>query len=106
MFDLDVRPVPAVAPPATPRVIPVTALGAAVALDFGVRGGVANVFVAAGCALVVLVLLRTHHQLTAGARGLLLASLLPIGMLVLRASPWLAASNAVGQRSPSSSCSF
>ncbi len=94
MFDLEVQPLPSVSVPAVPRVILAAALGAAGALDLGVRGGVTNVFVAAGCALIVLVLLHSHHRLTIGARGLLLASLLPIGMLVLRASPWLAASNA------------
>ena len=94
MFDLEVQPLPSVSVPAAPHAVLLTALGAAVALDLGVRGGVTNVFVASGCALIVLVLLHPRHQLTIGARGLLLASLLPIGMLILRASPWLAASNA------------
>ena len=94
MFDLEVQPLPSVSVPAAPHAVLLTALGAAVALDLGVRGGVTNVFVASGCALIVLVLLHPRHQLTIGARGLLLASFLPIGMLVLRASPWLGASNA------------
>ena len=94
MFDLDVQPHPPVSVPAPTRSFLFTALAAALAFDVGVRGGVDNAFVAVGCGLVVLVLLRTDHRLSASGRGLLLTALLPITMLALRASPWLAASNA------------
>ncbi|MEO6469087.1 MAG: DUF4173 domain-containing protein [Acidimicrobiia bacterium] len=94
MFDLEVRPLPPVSVPTRTRAFIVTAGAAAIALDVGVRGGVANLFVAVGCGLVVLVLLRTDHRLSASGRGLLLTALLPITMLALRSSPWLAASNA------------
>ncbi len=94
MFDLDVQPHPPVSVPAPTRSFLFTALAAALAFDVGVRGGVDNAFVAVGCGLVVLVLLRTDHRLSASGRGLLLTALLPSTMLALRASPWLAASNA------------
>ena len=94
MFDLEVRPSPPVSVFTPTRAFFFTAIIAAVACDVGVRGGIDNVFVAVGCGLVILVLMRTDHSLTGSGRGLLLTALLPITMLALRASPWLAASNA------------
>ena len=88
-------PVPARPLPvdSAPFALIVLALGAGIALDIGVRGGVHNAIVALGVVLVV-ALLVTHRRVErAPARCLAVAAVLPAAFLVVRASPWLAVSN-------------
>jgi hypothetical protein len=76
-----------------PFVLLALALGAGIALDIGVRGGLHNGIVALGVVLIVAVLVTSHRVERAGARWLAIAALVPAGFLVMRTSPWLAASN-------------
>lgn len=69
------------------------ALGAGVAFDIGLRGGVANAVVAAGIAVVIVGLLADDVVRRAEARRLAVAAAVPALFLVVRTSPWLAASN-------------
>jgi hypothetical protein len=93
-------PYPPVLPPRTlpvdpaPLALLLLALGAGIALDVGLRGGVHNAIVALGVVFTIAVLLTARRVGLASARWLLIAAVLPAGFLVLRASPWLAASNA------------
>ena len=89
-------------PPWPPHPLPVDpspfallglALGAGIALDIGVRGGLHNGVVALGVVMIVAVLVTSHRVERAGARWLAIAALVPAGFLMMRASPWLAASN-------------
>ena len=69
-------------------------LTAGIALDVGIRGGMANAVTALAIALLVVALVTDGRLARKGSRRLALAALLPTTCLALRASPWLAASNA------------
>lgn len=69
------------------------ALGAGIALDIGVRGGMHNGIVALGVGFIVAVLVTSRRVERTGARWLAIAAMVPAGFLVVRASPWLAVSN-------------
>lgn len=71
----------------------VLALGAGIALDIGVRGGVHNGIVALGVAFIVAMLITNRRVERGSAQWLAIAALVPDGFLVVRASPWLAVSN-------------
>jgi Domain of unknown function (DUF4153) len=76
-----------------PLVLVLLALGAGVALDIGLRGGVHNGIVALGAVFTIAVLLASRRVQLASARWVAAAAVLPAGFLALRASPWLAVSN-------------
>ncbi|MDP9331999.1 MAG: DUF4173 domain-containing protein [Actinomycetota bacterium] len=76
-----------------PFVLVVLALGAGIALDIGVRGGVHNGIVAVGVGFIVAALVTSRRVERAPARWLAITAMVPAGFLVVRASPWLAASN-------------
>lgn len=78
--------------PAPRRLIGI-GLTAALLLEIGLRGGVTNAVVSAGLALVVVLLLIDRRVQRREARVLAATALVPAAFLVLRASPWLAASN-------------
>lgn len=94
-----VRPVRPTRPPRPPDPAPARLLALAVAggvaLDLGLRGGLANALVALGIGLVVIGLVTGRRLRRRGARALALAALVPAAGLALRASPWLVAANLV-----------
>jgi hypothetical protein len=97
-------PAPPPRPPRTRRPVPedrspahllLWSLAAGVALDIGIRGGVANAVTAVAIALVVFALVTDGRLSRPASRRLALAALLPTAFLAVRASAWLAASNAI-----------
>jgi hypothetical protein len=76
-----------------PRTLLLLTLGAGIALDIGVRGGVHNVIIVVGVVCVVVVLVTNRRVERAAARRLALMALVPAAFLALRTSPWLAVSN-------------
>jgi hypothetical protein len=96
------RPPPAPPPPAAerrvdpaPRRLVALALGSGVLFDIGLRGGLANLVVAIALLLVVTTLVSDHRLGRTEARVLAGAAAIPAAFLALRASPWLAWSNAL-----------
>ena len=69
------------------------ALVAGLALDVGLRGGVTNLSVAFGVAVVLLALLADQRLPRPEPRWLAGLAVVPALVLAVRASPWLAASN-------------
>jgi len=84
--------VPAVVDPA-PRRLVAYALGTALLLEIGLRGGADNLFVTAAVVVAVVALLADGRLQRTQARGLALVALVPAGFLAVRASPWLMWSN-------------
>jgi hypothetical protein len=84
--------VPAVVDPA-PRRLVAYALGTALLLEIGLRGGADNLVVAAAVVVAVVALLADGRLQRTQARGLALVALVPAGFLAVRASPWLMWSN-------------
>ena len=84
--------VPAVVDPA-PRRLVGYALGTALLLEIGLRGGADNLVVAGGVTLAVVALLADGRLQRAEAQRLALVALVPAGFLAVRASPWLMWSN-------------
>ncbi|MGH9276867.1 MAG: DUF4153 domain-containing protein [Acidimicrobiales bacterium] len=80
---------------AAPRQLIGVAIAAGLAFDVGLRGGVANAAVVAGVVLVVVALVVGGRVPQRGARVIASAAIVPAVFLGLRASPWLAVSNAV-----------
>lgn len=78
--------------PAPRRLLLLVAV-AGLALELGLRGGAANLLVAAGIALVVVALVTAGRLPQRSGRALALAALAPAAFLVVRASPWLAGAN-------------
>jgi len=83
---------PAVVDPA-PRRLVAYALGTALLLEIGLRGGADNLVVAAGVVMAVVALLADRRLQRAQARTLALVALVPAAFLAVRASPWLMWSN-------------
>jgi hypothetical protein len=78
---------------AHPATLAALAIGAGVALDIGVRGGVHNLVVAAGAACVAAMLLTGRRVQQFTARAVVVVALPPIAFLALRKSPGLTAGN-------------
>ncbi|WP_426574858.1 DUF4173 domain-containing protein [Aquihabitans sp. McL0605] len=70
-------------------------MAAGVLLEVGLRGGVANVLVAAGAVLVVIALVTDRRIPNRPSRAVAAAAVVPLGFLAVRSSPWLATSNVV-----------
>jgi len=91
------RPFAGLGPPSlvdsAPARLLLWALAGGIALDVGIRGGVANLVVTAAVALVVAALVTDGRLAQRQARAVALVALLPAAGLALRASPWLAATN-------------
>ena len=71
------------------------ALLAAVALELGIRGGLANALVVLGLGLVVVGLVTRRRLRQRRARLLALAALVPLAFLAVWSSPWLTATNLI-----------
>jgi hypothetical protein len=84
--------VPAVVDPAPGRLVGY-ALGTALLLEIGLRGGADNLVVTAGVVMAVVALLADGRLQRAQARMLALVALVPAAFLAVRASPWLMVSN-------------
>jgi Domain of unknown function (DUF4173) len=69
------------------------ALVTGLALDIGLRGGVTNAVVVAGLVLLVVTLVTERRVERREARVLALAALVPVALMAVRTSPWLALSN-------------
>jgi hypothetical protein len=80
--------VPAVVDPAPGRLVGY-ALGTALLLEIGLRGGADNLVVTAGVVTAVVALLADGRLQRAQARTLALVALVPAAFLAVRASPWL-----------------
>lgn len=76
-----------------PKRLLALAVAAGVALELGLRGGVANLLVALGIVLVVAALITNRRLPQRSARIVALTALVPATFLVVRASPWLAGAN-------------
>ncbi len=87
-----VSAVPAVDDPA-PRRLVVFALGTALLLETGLRGGADNLVVTAAVVLAVVALLADGRLQRTEARWLAVVALVPAAFLAVRASPWLMWSN-------------
>lgn len=85
-------PRPRAVDPAPKRLL-LLVVAAGLALELGLRGGVANLLVVAGVVLVVAALVTDGRLQQRGARMVALAALVPAACLFLRASPWLAGAN-------------
>ena len=83
---------PVVVDPAPRRLIAL-AVAAAFVLQLGLRGGVRNLVVVMGIALVVVLLLADGRTRRREARLLAAAAFIPAAFLAVWESPWLAASN-------------
>ncbi|MDP9388888.1 MAG: DUF4173 domain-containing protein [Actinomycetota bacterium] len=73
----------------------VLALCAGAAVEVGLRGGAANAAVVVGILLSLVALVTDGRLARRGARWLTAGAVVPAAFLAVRASPWLAASNAV-----------
>ena len=71
----------------------VVALALGVAADLGVRGDPANLVLAVALGGTIVLLLASRATRRTSARLLLVAALVPVAMLAVRASPWLTVSN-------------
>lgn len=80
--------------PAPARLLAIV-IAAGIALEIGIRGGLANALVALGAAIVVIGLLTDHRLRRRPARVCAVLALLPLAFLAIRASSWLTASNAI-----------
>jgi len=87
------RPRPQAVVDPAPRRLIALAVAAAFVLQLGLRGGVRNLVVVGGIALVVVVLLADGRTRRREARLLAAAAFVPAAFLAVWASPWLAASN-------------
>lgn len=76
-----------------PRRLIALAVAAAFVLQLGLRGGVRNLVVVMGIALVIVLLLADGRTRRREARLLAAAALVPAAFLAVWESPWLAASN-------------
>ncbi|MCU1369459.1 MAG: hypothetical protein JWO77_653, partial [Ilumatobacteraceae bacterium] len=82
-------------PDPAPRSLLVVALVAGVALELGLRGGLANLLVALGLSAVVVGLAAHQRLRQRSARAVALLALVPLAFLAVRASAWLVATNLV-----------